>query len=189
MSITLFMNLGEFNRDNNTTRFVNVNEFVGNFTKLQLGNGGSWCRRDCWKKYKCITVKTNGNITFLYNVEDDEKKYIENEIEEYRISNNINHKKGNSIQLIKIVGLIKRNTNRPIREDIKKYYKKKPCVACGSTTNLECDHKNDLYNDPRVLNVNTQTFDDFQSLCKHCNDRKRQVIKDTKKNRKEIWSN
>ena len=37
------------------------------------------------------------------------------------------------------------------------------------------DHKNDLYNDPRVLNSNTQTKEDFQSLCNNCNLRKRAV--------------
>lgn len=69
---------------------------------------------------------------------------------------------------------------RPIRKDIKEYYKNKSCVACGSNSDLVCDHKNDLYNDLRVLNAKTQTIDDFQSLCRHCNLRKRQVSKQTK---------
>jgi hypothetical protein len=55
-----------------------------------------------------------------------------------------------------------------------------PSVSCGSKSNLVCDHKNDLYNDKRVLNTITQTIDDFQSLCNHCNLVKRQVSKDTK---------
>ncbi len=65
--------------------------------------------------------------------------------------------------------------NRPIRKDIKDFYKKKPCVVCGSMSDLVCDHKNDLYNDIRVLNSKTQTKDDFQSLCNACNLRKRAV--------------
>ena len=39
------------------------------------------------------------------------------------------------------------------------------------------DHKNDLYNDARVLESKTQVLDDFQPLCNHCNLQKRQVSK------------
>src|SRR5210317_1518652 len=59
--------------------------------------------------------------------------------------------------------------DRPIRNDIHKYHKNKGCVVCGSTSDLVTDHKNDLYNDSRVLNTKTQTIDDFQCLCNHCN--------------------
>lgn len=64
--------------------------------------------------------------------------------------------------------------SRPIRSDIKKYYKQLPCIICG-TSNTVCDHKNDLYNDPRVLETQTQTINDFQPLCNNCNLRKRAV--------------
>lgn len=58
-----------------------------------------------------------------------------------------------------------------IREDILDYHKKTlgVCVVCGSTSDLACDHKNDLYNDPRVLKKETQEKEDFQCLCRHCN--------------------
>jgi len=36
---------------------------------------------------------------------------------------------------------------RPIRDDIRKFYQSKSCVACGETHNIIVDHKNDLYND------------------------------------------
>lgn len=51
------------------------------------------------------------------------------------------------------------------------------CAHCLTRNNIECDHKNDLYlkNDPRVKSWDTQTIDDFQPLCKHCNDVKRGV--------------
>ena len=42
-------------------------------------------------------------------------------------------------------------------------------------TNIECDHKNDLKNNKRVLIKETQILDDFQPLCKHCNDVKRAI--------------
>jgi 5-methylcytosine-specific restriction endonuclease McrA len=52
---------------------------------------------------------------------------------------------------------------------------------CGSHSNTVIDHKNDLYNDETVLNVDTQTIDDFQVLCTHCNLLKRQISIDEKK--------
>ena len=64
--------------------------------------------------------------------------------------------------------------NHPIREDIKNYYSKFRCFKCNAKKTI-CDHKNDLYNDPRVLNRKTQTKDDFQPLCNNCNLRKRAV--------------
>ena len=64
---------------------------------------------------------------------------------------------------------------RPINENIKKEIKKNPCVICGSKTEMACDHKNDLYNDERVLNMKTQIIGDFQPLCNHCNLQKKQV--------------
>lgn len=70
--------------------------------------------------------------------------------------------------------------SRPIRKDIHTHHKAIGCVVCGSHSDLVTDHKNDLYNDPRVLDAKTQTLDDFQCLCNHCNLQKRQVSKTTK---------
>ena len=60
------------------------------------------------------------------------------------------------------------------------------CVVCGSHSDLVTDHKNDLYNDPRVLCAATQTIDDFQCLCNHCNLQKRQVSVKTKQTNQRI---
>lgn len=92
--------------------------------------------------------------------------------------------RSNKIIYIAIFGLDDHETKRPIRDDIKKYYQTIPCVVCGSKANLVCDHKNDLYNDPRVLDTKTQDYNDFQSLCNHCNLVKRQISKDTKNTKK-----
>ena len=73
-----------------------------------------------------------------------------------------------------------RNASRPIRQDIRKHHIKTGCVVCGSNSDLIIDHKNDSYNDMRVLIAKTQTIDDFQCLCNHCNLQKRQVYKNTK---------
>lgn len=72
------------------------------------------------------------------------------------------------------------NTNRPIRDDIRAELSTRPCVVCGSRSSIIIDHKNDLYNDQRVLNSRTQTIDDFQSLCNHCNLQKRQTSVETR---------
>jgi len=72
------------------------------------------------------------------------------------------------------------NIHRPISKKIIDYYKKISCVVCGSNTDLICDHKNDYYNDIRVLHIKTQRVDDFQSLCNHCNLQKRQICKKEK---------
>jgi hypothetical protein len=66
---------------------------------------------------------------------------------------------------------------RPIDKKIREYYKSSCCIVCGSTSDIIIDHKNDLYNDNKVLNINTQTIDDFQPLCNHCNLQKRQICK------------
>ena len=73
---------------------------------------------------------------------------------------------------------------RPIKKEIDRAVKKKCCVSCGSRSEIICDHKNDIYNDENVLNINTQKENDFQPLCNHCNLQKRQVFKDETKNNK-----
>lgn len=80
----------------------------------------------------------------------------------------------NGINKEKILGKF-----RPIRDDIHKYHKSIGCVVCGSSSDLVTDHKNDLYNDSRVLDVKTQNISDFQCLCNHCNLQKRQIAKKT----------
>jgi len=70
-------------------------------------------------------------------------------------------------------------TTRAVRPEIRRFHEKTGCVLCGSHSDLHIDHKNDLYNDKRVLVLNTQEFSDFQCLCTHCNLQKRQVCKKT----------
>lgn len=90
------------------------------------------------------------------------------------------------VERLRLVGLnpeIYIQQNRPIRNDIHAALRDAPgarCVVCGSTSCLVTDHKNDLYNDPRVLSAETQTIDDFQVLCTHCNLQKRQVAVSTR---------
>ena len=78
---------------------------------------------------------------------------------------------------LRMTGLSERSGNlkRPIRLDIRKAFRNSSCVVCGSNSDIVIDHKNDLYNDPRVLDTKTQCQDDFQTLCNHCNLQKRAV--------------
>lgn len=70
--------------------------------------------------------------------------------------------------------------NRPISKKIRKQFSRSVCVVCGSSSNIVIDHKNDLYNDVRVLQTNLQVVSDFQPLCNHCNLQKRQICKKEK---------
>lgn len=70
--------------------------------------------------------------------------------------------------------------SRPISKKIREHFKGKCCVACGSRKSMVIDHKNDLYNDPRVHNINTQLISDFQPLCNACNLKKRADCRKTK---------
>tara|TARA_B110000261_G_scaffold66045_2_gene77484 strand:+ start:1325 stop:1981 length:657 start_codon:yes stop_codon:yes gene_type:complete len=97
----------------------------------------------------------------------------------------INDKPSGKIVSIRTTGINEEkllSKNRPIRDDIHKYHKSQGsgCVVCGSQSDLVTDHKNDLYNDPRVLDTKTQFKEDFQCLCNHCNLLKRQILKKTK---------
>lgn len=69
---------------------------------------------------------------------------------------------------------------RPISQTIRKHFKGHSCVACGSNKSMVIDHKNDLYNDPRVHDIKTQLISDFQPLCNKCNLKKRADCRKTK---------
>lgn len=152
------------------------------------GNG-SGDRTKMTKLYINTTVYGSAREPMTYPkcyneiIELDENQL--NIVEEYkneRIQNNLSCSQG-------VIGFIIHGENkddevsRPISRDIKIYHLQSPCIACGSNKTI-CDHKNDLYNDPRVLNTQTQTKEDFQPLCNNCNLRKRAVSLKTVKDKK-----
>jgi len=160
------------------SRWVHRNEFVGEYATLHFGNGGSWCRMDTSRiarDYKMVTVKGSRMCCFSWEPLEDEKKTIEDSVPD------MSGDRGNSIVYIKLFGekVALSSASRLIRSDIRMYYSHQPCVVCG-TSAVEVDHKNGLYNDPRVMTIATQTMADFQALCKHCNDKKRETMKVTK---------
>ena len=88
------------------------------------------------------------------------------------------------MDLVKIVFRVLRDQFVRIYKNFIRMNLNGKCVVCGCTSNLVTDHKNDLYNDPRVLNTQTQTKEDFQCLCTHCNLQKRQIAIKTRKTEK-----
>lgn len=150
---------------------------------LNWGNNGvgdRWCK----KKFCYTSIKATGEK--LYH--DKQDKVVEEppQIQEFRKQFLATHKLRQGI-----IGIFvhyeltnEEKLQRPIRKDILNKYKSQPCANCSSQSDLVCDHKNDLYNDKRVLKTKTQLEDDFQSLCNHCNLLKRQVCKTEKQNQK-----
>ncbi|PDW64201.1 restriction endonuclease [Helicobacter pylori] len=105
---------------------------------------------------------------------------------EFKLESDKGQTLGNSIDRIRLNGY---NTecvfNQSIRQDIKNHYKQQCCTMCGArgnseNTQIEVDHKDGRKDDSRVSDSNAQTFDDFQALCKACNDKKRQICKECK---------
>ena len=155
----LFLELAKPN-EKGVSRWVDVTEFIGKYTKLRLGNGGSWCRK-------------NSILARKYIVEFNKAKT-----------------KGNSIDSIRLNGFNSDDSfNQVIRKDIKDFYKTQNCVMLGingssENTKIEIDHKDGRKEDLRVSNSQTQKFEDFQPLCKAANDVKRQICKRCKETNK-----
>jgi len=155
----LFLELAKPN-EKGFSRWVDVTEFIGKYTELQLGNGGSWCRK-------------NSILARNYIVEFNKAKT-----------------KGNSIDSIRLNGFNSDDSfKQVIRKDIKDFYKTQNCVMLGingssENTKIEIDHKDGRKEDLRVSNSQTQKFEDFQPLCKAANDVKRQICKRCKETNK-----
>jgi hypothetical protein len=142
------------------SRWVSVSEFTGKYKSLQLGNGGSWCRKSSSLAKKYI-VEFDKSIT-----------------------------SGNSIDRIRLNGFNTEKTfNQNIRQDIKDYYKTQNCVMLGingqsENTRIEIDHKDGRKDNHRISNPATQKLSDFQPLSKAANDVKRQICKRCKETNK-----
>jgi hypothetical protein len=161
-----------------------VKELSSNFTKIvhadaikdstlvsSSKNGWGW-RIGGQTKFNYTLIYGNGSIK-NYSMD------LDNSIPDDLFNNFI---KENGTTKKEIIGVffyseIKENFNRPIKESILNEIRSKKCVSCGTNSEIICDHKNDLYNDPRVLDTKTQLLSDFQPLCNHCNLQKRQIAK------------
>ncbi len=148
----LFLSLAKPD-ENGFSRWVPVDEFVGEFKDLKLGNGGSWCRASSTLAKKFL-LEFDKSIT-----------------------------SGNSIDAVRTIGFnTSANFNQAIRQDIKDFYKNKPCVMLGivgksENTKIEIDHKEGTKDCQRVSELSKQELSDFQPLTKAANDAKRQICK------------
>ena len=152
------------------TRIIHRDE-LRKYKKLDWGDNGIGDRW-CGKKFNYSVIFANRHKTYSENDDD----VIPSDAFEQFNQTNVTGKAG-------IIGIFVHSKRthiikRPIRKDIDREIKKMPCVCCGSKSDLICDHKNDIYNDESVLDVNTQCIDDFQSLCNHCNLQKRQIFRE-----------
>ena len=160
---------------NNYTSIISINVIKENKDLYWGGNGVG----DRWmnKKYNYDVIYSNKKYK-IYSENNEDK--INDEI----ISNFVNNYKNNGIIGIFVFSKRINIIIRPINKKIYKEIVKNNCIICGSYTDIICDHKNDLYNDSRVLNTKTQLIEDFQPLCNHCNLQKRQISKNEDKNNK-----
>jgi 5-methylcytosine-specific restriction endonuclease McrA len=159
---------------NNFTKII-ARDQLEKYKELNWGNNGVG---DRWanKKYNYSVVYAN-HKTKLYS-ENDEDAILPEVLDAFICTNQ--SKRGNAI-----VGIFVYSPRiNVVLRCIKKTITCQPCVICGTTTEIICDHKNDLYDDQRVLNTSTQSLNDFQPLCNHCNLRKRQIVKHEKDTQK-----
>ena len=164
------------NLSNNFTQVIHINDIKINPLIYWGGNGVG--DRFANKRYNYSVLYAN-KTTKLYS-ENINDTIPENITEEFFELNTV--RKG--ICGIFIHSKRENIVNRPIKSAIINIIKNNSCVSCGTKASIVCDHKNDLYNDERVLRCETQVLEDFQPLCNHCNLQKRQVCKEEKENGK-----
>lgn len=83
-----------------------------------------------------------------------------------------NDKSRGEILFVKSTGFNKdKELSHPININIRNKFNAEQfcCLNCGIKKDLVIDHKNDLYNNKKILDKSTQTFEDFQRLCDKCN--------------------
>ena len=150
----------------NFTKILSTNEIKDKYKELYWGGNGLG---DRWvnKRFNYSVVYSKKQSA-LYSENDDDKIPIE------VLAQFLQTNKGVGIIGIFVHSKRINKQPRPIRKDISNKITSLSCVVCG-TQNTVCDHKNDLYNDIRVLSSKTQVDSDFQPLCNHCNLQKKQI--------------
>ena len=78
---------------------------------------------------------------------------------------------------MQLQGYNKTPKSRPISAKVRNYYKGKRCVVLGISSNIEIDHKDGRYDDPKVIQGVNQDPTDFQPMSKAANYAKRQHCK------------
>jgi hypothetical protein len=153
----------------NFTKIVSIDE-IKMYSDLYWGGNGVG---DRWAK-----KKFNYCVVYSNKCPKNYSEDINDKIPEELLREFLDMHKGTGIIGIYVFSKKMMNNSRPIKVSIKKEITNNTCVVCGSNSEIVCDHKNDLYNDMRVLNRETQDISDFQPLCNHCNLQKRQKCKE-----------
>ena len=152
----------------NFTKILSTTEIKERYKELYWGGNGvgdRWANKKF--NYSVIYSKREPSL-YSDNVDDKVPADI--------LARFLETNKGTGIIGIYVHSVKTVNHARPIHKNIHKEITKLSCVVCG-THNTICDHKNDLYNDARVLRLETQSIHDFQPLCNHCNLQKREICK------------
>lgn len=149
------------------TRILPTSEIKENYQSLYWGGNGIG---DRWanKKFNYSVIYQKKTRLYSENTEDVIPKEL--------LDDFLQIKRGTGIIGVFVHSKRTNNQKRPIGKQIHKEITSMSCVVCGTNDTI-CDHKNDLYNDERVLNSKTQLIDDFQPLCNHCNLQKRQICR------------
>jgi hypothetical protein len=152
---------------NDFKRIISTSEIKEKYRGLYWGGNGIG---DRWanKKFNYSVIYSKKTRLYSENSEDVIPKEL---LDEFLVNNN-----GSGIIGVFVHSKRLNTQKRPIDKQIHKEITSKSCVVCGTNETI-CDHKNDLYNNGRVLNTKTQTIDDFQPLCNHCNLQKRQICR------------
>jgi hypothetical protein len=176
--ITLFTN--QFLNSDGGSDLINRYELPAEFAYTS-GDGIFRSDGTLGKKYKFFRFSPSldyNKVSRCWTLTEDERQMLQTIHSglTFPISNDKEYKGGGkTVYYIQFFGLGVEIRDLGIRTDIRNEICKNPCANCGTTKEIQCDHKNDLKNDPRVLDTKTQTMDDFQPLCRHCNDVKRAV--------------
>jgi hypothetical protein len=158
----------------NFKKIISTSEIKEKYRELYWGGNGIG---DRWANKKFNYTVIYSKKTRLYS-ENNEDVIPTELLEEFLVNNN-----GSGIIGVFVHSKRLNIQKRPIDKKIHKEITSNSCVVCGTNETI-CDHKNDLYNDERVLNIKTQTVDDFQPLCNHCNLQKRQICRLEQENKK-----
>jgi hypothetical protein len=152
---------------NDFKRIISTSEIKEKYRGLYWGGNGIG---DRWanKKFNYSVIYSKKTRLYSENSEDVIPKEL---LDEFLVNNN-----GSGIIGVFVHSKRLNTQKRPIDKQIHKEITSKSCVVCGTNETI-CDHKNDLYNNGHVLNTKTQTIDDFQPLCNHCNLQKRQICR------------
>ena len=165
---------------NNYTDILSLEQAI-EYNLFERGGNGSGDRQKICRLFYVTKIYKDSRLPRTYPVELDLEEY-EERINDYKQSRSEIRERG-TIGFIIHCENNDNIINHPIRPDIKAHYRILSCVICNNSKTV-CDHKNDLYNDIRVLNMKTQVLEDFQPLCNSCNLRKRSVMIKTKSENK-----